>query len=189
MIKSESLKALAPALVKAQQKMGAALKDSKNPFFKSSYADLGAVIDATVPVFNAEGIAVLQTPMTAFNGKAVIQTILLHESGEYLASETDIVSAKQNDPQAYGSAISYARRYGLQSTATIKTTDDDGEAAMDRFPKKESSATESRKQSEPQLTVAVTAAPAKKYSFSKKAAPTTVITKTEVDKMNIGDDI
>lgn len=131
MIKSDSLKALAPALVAAQKKMGAALKDSKNPFFKSKYADLNAVIDATVPVFNEEGIAVLQTPQIV-DGKPVIQTLLIHESGEYLGSNTEVVAAKQNDPQAAGSAISYARRYGLQATTTCKAEDDDGEGAMGR---------------------------------------------------------
>lgn len=127
MLKSESLVKLAPALVAAQKKMGAALKDAKNPFFKSKYADLNAVIDASVPTLNEEGIAVLQ----AVNGMDV-ETILLHESGEYVASCTPIVVAKQNDPQALGSAISYAKRYGLQAMAVLKAEDDDGEGAMGR---------------------------------------------------------
>lgn len=136
MLKSDSLKALAPALLKAQQSMGAALKDSKNPFFKSKYADLNAVIDATVPTLNDAGIVVLQTPnvMLTADGsvKPVIQTILLHESGEFIASNTEIVAAKANDPQSSGSAISYARRYGLQATITLKAEDDDAEGAMGR---------------------------------------------------------
>lgn len=133
MIKSESLAKLAPALLKAQKKMGAALKDAKNPFFKSKYADLNAVIDAVVPVLNEEGIAVLQTPQL-MDGKQVIQTVLLHESGEYYMSNTEVVAAKANDPQAAGSAISYSRRYGLQATTTLKAEDDDGESAMGRKP-------------------------------------------------------
>jgi hypothetical protein len=130
-IRSESLKHLAPALVAAQKNMGAALKDAKNPFFKSSYADLSAVIDASVPVLNNENIAVLQTPALV-DGTSVIRTVLLHASGEFIASDTKIVAAKSNDPQAEGSAISYARRYGLQATVTLKAEDDDGEKAMGR---------------------------------------------------------
>lgn len=134
MIKSDTLKALAPALVAAQKKMGAALKDAKNPFFKSKFADLNAVIDAAIPVLNDHDIAVLQTPATnSQTGKPVIQTVLLHTSGEYIASETEITAAKANDPQASGSAISYARRYGLQATVTLKAVDDDAEAAMGRM--------------------------------------------------------
>ena len=130
--KSESLKALAPALVKAQKSMGVAVKDSKNPFFRSNYADLSAVIDAAMPAFNAEGIAILQLNDVGTNGLPVVQTVLLHESGEYIGSNTPVIVAKSNDPQALGSAISYARRYGLQSTVTLKSSDDDGEAAMGR---------------------------------------------------------
>lgn len=127
MIKSESLAKFAPALLKAQKKMGAALKDAKNPFFKSKYADLNAVIDAAIPVLNEEGIAVLQAI-----DNLVVETVLMHESGEYVASSTPIVCAKQNDPQALGSAISYARRYGLQAMPVLKAEDDDSELAMAR---------------------------------------------------------
>jgi hypothetical protein len=137
LIKSESLAKLAPALVKAQKSMGAALKDSKNPFFKSKYADLNAIIDAAIPSLNEQGIAVLQTPqlIQSFDGSKatpVIQTVLLHESGEFIAGNSEIVAAKSNDPQAAGSATTYARRYGLQAMVTLKAEDDDGEGAMGR---------------------------------------------------------
>lgn len=135
MIRSESISKIAAALVAAQKEMGAATKDSKNPYFKSSYADLSAVIEAAVPVLNSKGIAVLQNPTvvhTAAGAKTVLETVLLHESGEFMGSQIDIVTAKENDPQAYGSAISYARRYGLQSTVTLKAADDDGELSMGR---------------------------------------------------------
>jgi hypothetical protein len=136
LLKSDSLAALAPALVKAQAKMGAALKDSKNPFFKSKYADLNAIIDAAIPTLNSEGIAVVQSPavVMSVSGEVVpvIQTVLLHTSGEFIAGQTEVVAAKANDPQAAGSATTYARRYGLQAMVTLKAEDDDGEAAMNR---------------------------------------------------------
>ncbi len=180
MIKSESLKQLAPALLKAQQEMGVALKDSKNPFFKSSYADLNAVIDATVPVLNSNKIAVLQSPGTNAAGKPVIQTIFLHESGEFVASENEVVAAKANDPQAAGSATTYARRYGLQAMATLKAEDDDGEKAMGRGTASAGAGKSMPKLSTPIVgasSVTTTAdtnngstgtAPAKKVSFSNK---------------------
>lgn len=168
--KSDSLKSLAPALVKAQKSMGAAVKDSKNPFFKSSYADLSAVIEAAMPALNAEGIAILQLNDVAMSGLPVVQTVLLHESGEFIGSNTPVVVAKQNDPQALGSAISYARRYGLQSTVTLRSSDDDGEAAMGRG----SSAKLEVAKAETTATTETTSSPVKaKPSFRnvKKAEP------------------
>jgi hypothetical protein len=133
--KSDSLKAIAPAIVKAQKAMGSALKDAKNPFFKSKFADLNSVIDAALPTFHDNNIAILQLQDITTNGILVVQTVLLHESGEFIGSNTAIIVAKQNDPQALGSAISYARRYGLQSAVTLKAVDDDAEAGMGRVVK------------------------------------------------------
>lgn len=123
---------LAQALVKAQSEMGNAVKDSKNPFFKSKYADLNSIREAVLPVLNKHGIAVLQPIHQLENGQSVVRTTLLHESGEMMTSDTKVVVAKQNDPQAEGSGISYARRYGLQSFLNIGAEDDDGEGAMNR---------------------------------------------------------
>lgn len=131
MNKSENITKLAVALVKAQSEMGNASKDSKNPFYKSSYADLNAIREVSIPVLNANQISVLQ-PTTSIDGKAFVETVLLHESGEYLSSLTEIVVGKQNDPQAHGSGVSYARRYGLQSLLNIGAQDDDGEKSMNR---------------------------------------------------------
>jgi hypothetical protein len=129
--KSESIVKIASALVKAQAAMGNAVKDAKNPFFKSSYADLNAVREACLPALNANGVSVLQ-PTVHAEGKAYVETVLLHESGEFISSLTEILCAKQNDPQAHGSGISYARRYGLQSLVNLGSADDDAEGAMGR---------------------------------------------------------
>lgn len=131
MNKSESIVKIASALVKAQAAMGNAFKDAKNPFFKSSYADLNAVREACLPALNANGVSVLQ-PTVHADGKAYVETVLLHESGEFISSLTEILCAKQNDPQAHGSGISYARRYGLQSLVNLGSVDDDAEGAMGR---------------------------------------------------------
>lgn len=128
---SASIINIAPALLKSQREMGDATKSAKNPFFKSKYADLNAVREAAIPVFNSNGIGVFQ-PTVEENGKSFVETILIHESGEWASSQTEILYAKAGDPQGQGSGISYARRYGLQSFANMGAVDDDGEVAMSR---------------------------------------------------------
>lgn len=131
---------IAAAFVKAQAEMGNAVKDSTNPFFRNKYADLNAVREACLPVLNKFGISVLQ-PTIQIEGKNFVKTILLHESGETIESLTEILFAKQNDPQAQGSGITYARRYGLQSLVNIGAEDDDGNKAAEQ-PKGNKSAAE-----------------------------------------------
>jgi hypothetical protein len=133
MNRSESISKLSTALLKAQASMGNASKGASNPYFKSSYADLNAIREVVTPALNANGITVLQ-PTTYIEGKSFVETVLLHESGEFLSSLTEITVAKANDPQAAGSAISYSRRYGLQSLLSVGAVDDDGEKAMSRGP-------------------------------------------------------
>ncbi len=129
-IKSETITKIAAALVKAQSEMSEAKKDSNNPFFKSKYSDLNSVREAVTPALHKHGICILQLNATV-DGKAVVRTTLLHESGEYIGSDTDIVCVDAK-PQTYGSAISYARRYGLSSMLSVGSTDDDGEMAQGR---------------------------------------------------------
>lgn len=129
---SESIKAISTALVKAQKEIKAVTKDAANPFFKSKYADLPAVIEAIKKPLNDNGIVFLQP----VDGE-VVRTRLIHESGEWIEDDgVKIICAKPNDPQAQGSAITYARRYGLMSFLSIPTEDDDAESAMDRTPAK-----------------------------------------------------
>lgn len=130
-LESDNISNLAKALVAAQKEMGNAVKDAKNPFFKSNYADLNAIREAVLPAFNKQGISVLQ-PTVFIDGKKFVQTKLIHESGEFTSGLTEILAVKETDAQAQGSGISYARRYGLQSIANVGCSDDDGEAAMGR---------------------------------------------------------
>lgn len=119
------------ALLKAQKEMGNAVKNGTNPHFKSKFADLNSVRDAVIPLLNENGILVLQ-PMVNMDGNEYVKTVLLHDSGETIESFTKIVCKAQNDPQALGSAITYARRYGLQSLVCIGAEDDDAEKSMAR---------------------------------------------------------
>lgn len=134
MFMSSNIGAITKALLASQKQMGNAVKDAKNPYFKSSYADLNAVREACTPALNANDIVVTQ-PLIQKDGKSYLRTLLLHTSGEYLGSDVEVVCSKQNDPQAQGSAISYARRYGLQSLVSLGAADDDGEGAMGRTKK------------------------------------------------------
>lgn len=130
MTTSESINEIAAALAKAQAEIGGALKQSANPFFKSKYADLASVREACNGPLTKHGIAYVQSPST--NGAAVtVETRLMHTSGQWIAGEVSC-TAKDDSPQAVGSAITYLRRYALQSFAGVAPEDDDGEAAQGR---------------------------------------------------------
>jgi hypothetical protein len=131
--KSAEIKSIALALHKAQGKIKAALKDSTNPHFRSKYADLSSVVEAVKAPLHSEGIVFLQGIEDAENGVAV-ETMLLHVSGEWISSTLKIPATKQ-DAQGYGSAITYGRRYGLQSMCGVPAEDDDGNAATASAPK------------------------------------------------------
>jgi hypothetical protein len=120
------------ALAAAQAQMGKAIKDSTNPAFRSRYADLASVMDACLPALNANGVAVYQPTIDDDTGRFV-ETILAHESGETIRCRVPLIVQK-NDMQGYGSAVTYARRYGLMCMAGIAPEDDDGNAAAKAAP-------------------------------------------------------
>lgn len=144
-----SHKGLYVALAAAQAEMGRALKDSNNPHFKSKYADLSSVCDACMPALSRHGIAVLQPTYDDDTGRYV-KTVLVHgESGESTECRVPLIVQK-NDMQGYGSAVTYARRYGLMSMTGIAPEDDDGHAAAQAAPKHEPRRQEPAKQDRPQ---------------------------------------
>lgn len=128
---SDSIKAIAPALVKAQALITFAGKNAKNPHFKNNYADLTAVIDAVKPALNAEGIVFLQTASPSDDGRLHLTTRLMHSSGEWI-EDTAVCPLPKQDPQGFGSAMTYLRRYSLASITGLYQDDDDGEAARPR---------------------------------------------------------
>lgn len=131
MNKSDSISKLSAALTKAQANIGGATKDARNPFFKSAYADLGEVMKACKEPLLEQGLSVLQLVGHDEAGN-YLETIILHESGEWMSDKMTLVFAKDRDPQSMGSAITYARRYALQSALFIPAVDDDAEGAMHR---------------------------------------------------------
>jgi hypothetical protein len=122
------MKNIATALVAAQKAFGPALKSSSNPHFKSRYADLAACVEAVVDALNANGIMLMQQNTECSDG-VIVETVFLHESGEMLSSGKLHVPASKQDPQGYGSALTYARRYSLMAACGIAPEDDDGNAA------------------------------------------------------------
>jgi hypothetical protein len=132
MQQSESISDLATALCSAQAEMGGAVKDSNNPFFKSSYADLTSVIKAIKEPFAKHGLSFVQLPVTSVGGNGIgVATMLMHSSGQWIKSEY-LLPMDKVTPQGAGAAITYARRYALQALAGIPSVDDDSEMAMYR---------------------------------------------------------
>ncbi len=128
MNKSESIAALAAALSKAQGEMKGAKKDSANPFFKSKYADLASVVEAIREPLTKNGLSYIQLTEPSEKEEVRVETVLMHGSGEWVSGITAVPVTKA-DAQGYGSAMTYARRYGLQSICGIPAEDDDGNAA------------------------------------------------------------
>jgi len=127
---SKKMKELFSAVSKMQSEIKGALKDSKNPFFKSNYADLGSVWDAARGPLVKNGLCIIQTTDFTPDGMALITT-LGHVSGESIRSVYPINPTK-NDPQGIGSAITYARRYSMAAILGIYQTDDDAESSISR---------------------------------------------------------
>lgn len=121
------MKNISTAFVKAQKEFGPALKTSSNPHFKSRYADLSACIEAVIDALNNNGIALIQKNVETESGVCV-ETVFVHESGETMSSGPLHVPAAKQDPQGYGSALTYARRYSLMAACGIAPEDDDGNA-------------------------------------------------------------
>ena len=121
--KSSQIDKLAEALAKAQSELEGAKKESTNPFFKSSYADLHAVIKSAFPYLSKHGLSISQG--NEIIPKAVcVTTTLMHSSGQWIRSKVKLPLNKV-DAQGVGAAITYGRRYGLSAMVGIAQYDDD----------------------------------------------------------------
>jgi len=124
MLRSDSIGKVASALAKARSDFGLVRKDSVNPHFKSRYADLATVLEAVSFALTQQHLTITQ-PTRIEDGKLIAETYVIHgESGEYIGAEYPVLPIK-NDPQAYGSALTYARRYLLCSLLGVAADDDD----------------------------------------------------------------
>jgi len=138
---SDQIEVLSAAMTAAQSKFGAAIKSSQNPAFRSKYADLSSIIDATLEQLNAEGIACMQHPALTWSGEGdnreamiTVTTRLQHKSGQWMESDLSIPAVQRDrfDAQSCGSALTYACRYALQSICVVPREDDDGNQASGR---------------------------------------------------------
>lgn len=127
MKKSESIKQLASALMVFHIKIDTIKKDATNPFFKSSYASLSNILDAIKIPLAESDLSFSQHPM----GENGLSTILMHKSGEWIGSHFTMKPVK-NDPQSYGSCLTYMRRYSISAILGLNILeDDDGNAASE----------------------------------------------------------
>jgi hypothetical protein len=128
-IHSDSIKQIVPAMLAAQRKLKQPVMDSKNPHFGNPYASLGACLESAKEAFNAQDILIVQTYSQAEYGSVALTTLALHKSGEYIGG-TCVIPCDRSNAQGYGSAATYARRYGLSGLAMLVAEhDDDGEVA------------------------------------------------------------
>lgn len=133
MNKSDSIKALAAAMAKAQGELENANKNAANPHFRSRYADLAEVLNTVRPVLAKHGLSIVQMPSFEA-GIASVETLLMHESGEWMSSVSSAPMQKQ-DAQSVGAATTYLRRYSLAAFAGVAQEDDDGNTASQPAPK------------------------------------------------------
>ena len=124
--KSPEIDKLAEALAKAQSEMEGAKKESTNPFFKSSYPDLHAVIKSSFPYLSKNGLSVSQGN-EVIKGAVCVTTTLMHASGQWMRSKIKLPLAKV-DAQGVGAAVTYGRRYGLSAMVGIAQYDDDAQS-------------------------------------------------------------
>jgi hypothetical protein len=118
MLRNESVGKLASALVQARAAIKHPARNRVNPHFRNKYADLTAVLDAVIPAFTANGLAIIQM----VEGKQLV-TMLVHTSGEFISTTAEI--PPYNNAQQLGSALTYLRRYTVQALAGISADDDD----------------------------------------------------------------
>lgn len=130
MKKSETIIELSKAFAKTQKELEQPLKNANNPFFKSKYVPLENVVDSITKASSKHGLSFTQFPSSDENGNVTVGTMVMHESGEWIEYDPICMKPVKNDPQAIGSAITYAKRYALSAIFGITSDkDDDGNDA------------------------------------------------------------
>ena len=129
---SESITNIAVALHKFHGLMGKVGKDATNPHFKNKYASLSNIIEATTPHLNAVGLSIIQLPC-----ESGLETMLLHTSGEYISSVSLTPCKDASNPQALGSALTYAKRYSYAGALNLNIDEDDDANAATQQPKQQ----------------------------------------------------
>ena len=132
MNKSENICDLAKALMVVQASLTPAKRDSTNQYYNSTYADLSSVWESCRGLLSKNGLCVIQGNRVGAESTLIVETFLIHESGQWVQSELCLPLSK-NDPQGVGSAMTYGRRYGLAAIiGIVADADDDGNAASEK---------------------------------------------------------
>ena len=153
-MQSASTEKLDAAFIKAQREMGSATKDSKNPHFRSTYADLASVIRVVKPALNNNDLGFRQfTQFDTTTGVASVTTTVFHSSSQFVAI-TCSAKPKKADIQAQGSAFTYLKRYSLQALCGLPSEDDDGNAGAGRTAAPANATRNNNRQSAPPRTSA-----------------------------------
>lgn len=136
---SENIDEICKALAAFHSEVGRITKDGTNPYLKNRYATIDQIIEEIRPILASKGLFILQTPSNDESGEIKMTTRIFHESGQWIESPPLTLKAQKNDPQAIGSAVTYARRYSLTSFLSLNTgEDDDGhQASMSREPQQQ----------------------------------------------------
>ena len=118
-------------ILKIQSEIGVLVKTETNPFFKSKYLDINAILEQLQPLLEKYELVVTQ-PIIVIEGKNALATIVM--SGEQNIIESHFLLPDIQDPQKMGSAITYYRRYALQSLFLLRAEDDDANATIKTQP-------------------------------------------------------
>jgi hypothetical protein len=127
--RSSDLKDLFTSLAKAQAEMQTAGLSAENPYFKTRYADLAAIVKASRPALTQNGLSIIQQIITHDDGHTYLHTLLCHCSGQWVESRVRIVPPK-TDVQSLGSYITYLRRYSIAALCGIVTSDEDDDGNL-----------------------------------------------------------
>jgi len=130
MKRSDQINEIAAALSKAQGEMKPAAFDRTNPHFKNKYATLTSIMESIKEPMSKNGLCTVQTLATTEKGMSVVTTVL-HSSGQWISDEGIPLVLDKDNMQGLGSAITYAKRYGISALlSVVSEEDDDGEGSL-----------------------------------------------------------
>ena len=125
MTTSETIGAIAPALIKAQSQMQGITKEGKNPAFRSKYVTLDSILDTLRPILTSNGLMLTQGSTPPWGVESItVESRIIHTSGEWISTTVTIPVTKP-DAHGLGSALTYGRRYSVSALLAISADEDD----------------------------------------------------------------
>ena len=125
MTTSETIGAIAPALIKAQSQMQGITKEGRNPAFRSKYVTLDSILDTLRPILTSNGLMLTQGSTPPWGVESItVESRIIHTSGEWIATTVTIPVTKP-DAHGLGSALTYGRRYSVSALLAISADEDD----------------------------------------------------------------